>query len=284
MTFDLRSDHFNIMPKFRKETGSSEFHTQKQPSKPQSIAPAAGTSADTASQLAQFYANLVETSGHRWATSQATQPLPQQEPSSLHPPLKEQPPSSAVEPASDQQLSKTDTNNAEQQHSSNPTALGLGATLPVHGIEIIPPGQRYPEPAGPALPPASTGVASVSQQPARIVLSSTSMGFKLLEKAGWTPGTGIGAREQGIQEPIQAEALPNKVGLGFAPKAQKVKAGGSKPGEESEKQKQQQQQKAVIKRPLPEDPLDKEDLDTKVKRVRQVGDILLPYYEFSELG
>lgn len=103
------------------------------------------------------------------------------------------------------------------------------------------------------------------------------MGYKLLEKAGWKPGTGIGAREQGIQEPIKAEALPDKVGLGFARKAPKLKRGrgneGNKSEEGSGKQTKQQQQQQ--KRSLPDDPLDKEDLDTKVKRVRQVCSIWL---------
>lgn len=47
-------------------------------------------------------------------------------------------------------------------------------------------------------------------------LTSDNVGWKLLEKAGWRKGHGIGAQEQGPKEPIQPSAIPKgQAGLGF---------------------------------------------------------------------
>eukprot|EP00887_Chlorella_sp_A99_P005131 scaffold25.g5131.t1 len=72
---------------------------------------------------------------------------------------------------------------------SSSGALGLGAPPP------------------PPRPPSAGGGAAA--------LSSSNVGFKLLKKAGWEEGTGLGAKRQGIVEPVQAANLSKGSGLGF---------------------------------------------------------------------
>jgi hypothetical protein len=102
----------------------------------------------------------------------------------------------------------------------------------------------------------------------RYGISRANVGYRLLKKAGWTEGTGLGAQEQGAAEPIQAFQQKGSLGLGYAlqPPPKPPPAGGAA-AEGQQAQRAQQQPK----RPLPEDPLDKEDSTTKVKRVRQVS-------------
>lgn len=45
-------------------------------------------------------------------------------------------------------------------------------------------------------------------------ISSSSIGFKLLQKHGWKEGTGLGISEQGRLEPVKTYLKNNKLGLG----------------------------------------------------------------------
>ena len=135
----------------------------------------------------------------------------------------------------------------------------------------------YDAPAGPEGRPA----ASI-----KYALPAGSVGYKLLQKAGWQEGTGLGAAEQGVREPIQPVAQSGLRGLGYASKppaaatrgtqrqqqqqgkgegASGAAAAGAAGGQQQQGKQQQQQQRA-----LPEDPLAKESTEAKVKRVRQV--------------
>lgn len=119
------------------------------------------------------------------------------------------------------------------------------------------------------IPPLDAAAIGPKEKPiaGQILISEQNVGYKLLQKHGWTPGTGIGAQEQGRQEPIQPEVQPSKTGLGFPqPKKSKQKESNTAAGTTSKGI----DQPGSSKRELPEDPLDAEDIDTKVKRVRQV--------------
>lgn len=113
-----------------------------------------------------------------------------------------------------------------------------------------------------------------SQADVRYGIARSNVGYRLLKKAGWTEGAGLGAQEQGVAEPVAAFQQQGNLGLGFAPKPKPGKqagaataaAGTAGPGGS----KTSSQQQVKPKRPLPDDPLDKEDADTKVKRVKQV--------------
>ncbi|KAK8916479.1 hypothetical protein KSP39_PZI022851 [Platanthera zijinensis] len=45
-------------------------------------------------------------------------------------------------------------------------------------------------------------------------LDSSNLGFQLLKRSGWKEGTGLGASEQGILEPVQTQIKKNKCGIG----------------------------------------------------------------------
>ncbi|CAL9776414.1 unnamed protein product [Musa acuminata subsp. burmannicoides] len=45
-------------------------------------------------------------------------------------------------------------------------------------------------------------------------IDSSNVGFKLLKKCGWKEGTGLGASEQGMLEPIPTFVKKNKRGIG----------------------------------------------------------------------
>jgi hypothetical protein len=51
-----------------------------------------------------------------------------------------------------------------------------------------------------------------TSQPA---INSSNVGFKLLKKAGWQEGTGLGASNQGPKEPLQLPVQVATTGLGF---------------------------------------------------------------------
>ena len=58
-------------------------------------------------------------------------------------------------------------------------------------------------------------------------LTSDNVGWKLLEKAGWRKGHGIGAHEQGPKEPIQPSAVQKgQAGLGFQLKSETMSSKG----------------------------------------------------------
>lgn len=103
----------------------------------------------------------------------------------------------------------------------------------------------------------------------RYGITRSNVGFQLLKKAGWREGAGLGAQEQGMAEPVPAFQQKGNVGLGYAPRPKPKAPEGTVPAAAAGGTQPPPQQQP--KRPLPADPLDKEDTDTKVKRVRQVG-------------
>lgn len=137
------------------------------------------------------------------------------------------------------------------------------------------------EPEAPAHPQHESSVAP------QYGISRRNVGYQLLKKAGWSEGTGLGAQEQGRREPLAPAAVLGQTGLGFQSTAQRGRGRQAQRGE-SERDApgppgqqadggsgpqpgaQQQQQAQQPKRPLPGDPLEKEDTTTKVKRVKQV--------------
>jgi ATP-dependent Clp protease ATP-binding subunit ClpB len=88
-------------------------------------------------------------------------------------------------------------------------------------------------------------LSSKNQKDAPPPISSSSVGYKLLQKAGWKEGSAIGAQQQGLLEPLQAIANLGTVGIGYVDEhdGKKKKIGRSE---------------------------EEEDVDTKIKRVRQV--------------
>uniref|UniRef100_A0A7S3VI92 G-patch domain-containing protein n=1 Tax=Dunaliella tertiolecta TaxID=3047 RepID=A0A7S3VI92_DUNTE len=52
-------------------------------------------------------------------------------------------------------------------------------------------------------------------QPA-VQLPPDSVGYRLLQAAGWRPGAGLGSEEQGIAAPLQAHRNPGTRGVGFS--------------------------------------------------------------------
>ncbi|KAL4517961.1 hypothetical protein Ndes2526A_g02327 [Nannochloris sp. 'desiccata'] len=117
-----------------------------------------------------------------------------------------------------------------------------------------------------------------------IALPKSNIGYKLLEKAGWSGQGGIGAREQGRVEPIQAEIRQGNVGLGFEAKIKvnnnnnnnkKKKNNSTVDSKETEKDADGRgvggsKTKSRKLSTLPRDELADEDIQTKVKRVKQV--------------
>ncbi|CAD5164106.1 unnamed protein product [Musa acuminata subsp. malaccensis] len=53
-------------------------------------------------------------------------------------------------------------------------------------------------------------------------IDSSNVGFKLLKKCGWKEGTGLGASEQGMLEPIPTFVKKNKRGIGADKTKKKV--------------------------------------------------------------
>lgn len=130
------------------------------------------------------------------------------------------------------------------------------------GTIIVPPAQHYA-----AGPPTEAEAAAAA--PARIAIPTDNVGYRLLEKAGWTAGRGIGAREQGEQEPLQPERQEGGLGLGYAPKPAK-KATQSPAAAASTHQQGKHPQQTGPARPLPPDELEQQSVEQKVRRVRQV--------------
>jgi hypothetical protein len=101
-------------------------------------------------------------------------------------------------------------------------------------------------------------------------LSRNNVGWRLLQKAGWKVGQGLGAQEQGRKEPLQPEICQGSAGLGYkvTKKRQRTATNGAEDTTDTslQSEKRMQRQKAVDV----DDPLANEDIKTKVKRVKQV--------------
>ena len=107
-----------------------------------------------------------------------------------------------------------------------------------------------------------------------ITLPKSNIGYKLLEKAGWSGHGGVGKTEQGRIEPLLPSIRPGNVGLGFETKKLKKKESGKTEKDESghgggsgsgSKKLKSRKHSA-----LPQDELADQDINTKVKRVKQV--------------
>ncbi|KAI8917518.1 hypothetical protein DFJ77DRAFT_308716 [Powellomyces hirtus] len=61
--------------------------------------------------------------------------------------------------------------------------------------------------------------SSTPAQPSNYGVSASSVGFKLLQMAGWQPGTGLGAESQGRLQPVSVTYKNDKRGLGLATKS-----------------------------------------------------------------
>jgi hypothetical protein len=112
-----------------------------------------------------------------------------------------------------------------------------------------------------------------------ITISKNNIGYKLLEKAGWNGHGGIGAQQQGRIEPLLPDIRPGNIGLGFETKKKKHplsikdsrekdrEGGGGAAGGSGVNTKSPSSRKLST---LPRDELEDEDIDKKVKRVKQV--------------
>lgn len=221
--------------------------------------------------MASFYGTLVQTSGRGWVSGGTLQDGEPAAPVAV-------PPAAAAL-------------GAAEPASAEPSHAGLGSAAARAEQQAEAAALQYPAPAGPAprgeqevaiQPPAATWVQQeqqgrrAPQEGVRYGIARSNVGFQLLKKAGWTEGSGLGAKEQGRAEPIATFQQKGNLGLGYAPKPSKAAkkegaaaaaagAGAAAAGAAGGGQA------AAPKRPLPEDPLDKEDTEKKVKRVKQVG-------------
>jgi len=140
-------------------------------------------------------------------------------------------------------------------------------TIEGGAVTVLPP----PSPGKNRSKSAQAGSTSEARHahraPPQIALPESNIGFRLLKKAGWKEGKGLGIHEQGTQEPITVHRLQPQKGLGFNP---------TKPSSKTQQPSAvelvdaSRVEKARRKRALPPDELAHEDIDTKVKRVKQV--------------
>ncbi|XP_071501501.1 G patch domain-containing protein 2-like [Diadema antillarum] len=97
------------------------------------------------------------------------------------------------------------------RHTINYEGGGGGAEMVLKGRQSFSPQfakrRRKSPPPGTPLEGAVGGDA--------LPISSTSVGSRMLQSMGWTPGTGLGADRTGIQEPVQAYLRPKNRGLGY---------------------------------------------------------------------
>ena len=56
-------------------------------------------------------------------------------------------------------------------------------------------------------------------------LSESNIGFKLLKKAGWSEGSGLGSSAQGVTAPVNVNANGGTMGLGMAKEVNQVAPG-----------------------------------------------------------
>ena len=73
----------------------------------------------------------------------------------------------------------------------------------------------------------STSIQKISGQAvkkeAALGIPSSNVGYRLLKKAGWREGSGIGAQEQGRQQPLEPELVRGSAGLGYERKVERRK-------------------------------------------------------------
>ena len=144
-----------------------------------------------------------------------------------------------------------------------PTAV---ADREPEGVTVLPPGQSYQAPAG----PVTRERAQRQAAPPRLAIASSNVGYQLLKKAGWTEGQGIGLKEQGDQEPLQAHMQQGNLGLGFAkPQRPGGKRNVSAPSADAAAGPAGLPPRQPP-RALPPDELAEQSVEDKVKRVRQV--------------
>lgn len=62
-------------------------------------------------------------------------------------------------------------------------------------------------------PPGVTATVAVGGE--AMPVSSSSVGSRMMQSMGWTPGSGLGAEGSGIREPVQAYMRPKNRGLGY---------------------------------------------------------------------
>ncbi|KAJ2315719.1 hypothetical protein H4R23_000064 [Coemansia sp. Cherry 401B] len=85
----------------------------------------------------------------------------------------------------------------------NLQSSGRVASPTLHNGPALTAETQYGEPAMPSQPPAA--------------IDAENPGYSMLQKMGWAPGTGLGAENTGIVDPIGVEGNDNRAGLG-APK------------------------------------------------------------------
>ena len=157
------------------------------------------------------------------------------------------------------------SHDAAKPSGERPVAAVNEREAPGDGVTILPPPERstqLAEPAGPL-----TRAQAHAQQAARVVLPKSNVGYQLLAKAGWSEGMGLGAREQGTKEPVQLESQRGSRGLGFAAHPPKERGCPSAAAAAATAAARPVRGTRVL---LPPDDLAAEDIDTKVKRVKQV--------------
>lgn len=238
--------------------------------------------------MASFYGSLVQTSGRGWVSGGTLQDGEPAAPVA-------RPPAAGQPAAAGQSAAVVAAAVAAEPASAEPLHAGLGSAAARAEQEAEAAALQYPAPAGPAprgeqeiaiQPPAASLAQQAEQgqqgrrapqEGVRYGIARSNVGFQLLKKAGWTEGSGLGAKEQGMAEPLAAFQQKGNLGLGYAPKparkegAAAAAAAGGAAGAAAAAGAAGGGQPAAPKRPLPEDPLDKQDMETKVKRVKQVG-------------
>jgi hypothetical protein len=124
--------------------------------------------------------------------------------------------------------------------------------------------------AAAAHPAAPSAIGSSSKRP----IDRKNVGYQLLQKAGWKEGSGLGRQEQGMAAPLQVQPQKGGKGLGFAPQdplqlqRQQIAAAGAAAAPAGPAAGPVLGGKRVAALVAAE--LASEDLDTKVKRHRQI--------------
>lgn len=148
------------------------------------------------------------------------------------------------------------------------------------GVEILPPmhwrlatdGRPTAAPAEEPGGPGPGGGADARRPSYGIPRGN--VGFQLLVKSGWKEGTGLGAEEQGRREPVVPHRQEGGLGLGYERKPRQAATSSSAAAQQQQggpaAAAQQEVRAGAARPPLPEDSLDKQSTEAKVKRVKQV--------------